>query len=84
MGENFLLWEKGEFLALDKFFSWNISRFVQTSVLDLEIGKRIWFAKINQVVAKNDPNMPNPKKKNWSSFALMLHFFGCFLMCWHE
>jgi hypothetical protein len=48
-------------LALDKFYSWNISRFAQTSVFDLEIGKRIWFAKINQVVAKNDPNMPNPK-----------------------
>jgi hypothetical protein len=41
------------------FYSWNISRFSQTSVFDLEIEKRIWFA--NQVVAKNDPNMPNPK-----------------------
>jgi hypothetical protein len=58
-GGEFWLWEKGEFLALDIFFSWNISRFVQTSVFDLEIGKRIWFAKTNQVVAKSDPNMPN-------------------------
>jgi hypothetical protein len=41
MGENFDYGEKGEFLALDQFFSWNISRFAQTSVFDLEIGKRI-------------------------------------------
>jgi hypothetical protein len=32
---------KGEFLALDQFFSWNISCFAQTSVFDLEIVKRI-------------------------------------------
>jgi hypothetical protein len=41
MGENFDYGEKGEFLVLDQFYSWNISRFVQTSVFDLEIGKRI-------------------------------------------
>jgi hypothetical protein len=85
MGENFDYGKKGEFLALDQFYSWNISQFAQTSVFDLEIGKRIWFAKTNQVVAKSDPNMPNIKwKRNWSSFALMLHFFCCFLMCWHK
>jgi hypothetical protein len=57
VGENFDYGKKGEFLALDQFYSWNIYRFAQTSVFDLEIGKRIWFAKINQVVAKNDLNM---------------------------
>jgi hypothetical protein len=31
--------KKGEFLALDQFFSWNISPCAQTSVFDLEIGK---------------------------------------------
>jgi hypothetical protein len=41
MGENFDYEKKGEFLALDQFFSWNISLFAQTSVFDLEIGKRI-------------------------------------------
>jgi hypothetical protein len=41
MGENFDYGKKGEFLALDHFFSWNISRFAQTSVFDLEIGKII-------------------------------------------
>jgi hypothetical protein len=85
MRENFDYGEKGEFLALDKFFSWNISRFVQTNVFDLEVGKSIWFAKTNQVVAKSDPNMPKSLAKIiWSSIALMLHFFGCFLMCRHE
>jgi hypothetical protein len=29
-------------------------------VFDLEIGKRIWFAKKTSG-GKNDPNMPNPK-----------------------
>jgi hypothetical protein len=41
IGENFDYGKKGEFLALDQFFSCNISRFAQTSVFDLEIGKRI-------------------------------------------
>jgi hypothetical protein len=41
MGENFDYGKKGEFLALDQYFSWNISRLAQTSVFDLEIGKRI-------------------------------------------
>jgi hypothetical protein len=44
-GGKFWLWEKGEFLALDQFFSWNISPCAQTSVFDLEIGTWIWFAK---------------------------------------
>jgi hypothetical protein len=56
-----LIMKKGEFLSLDQFYSGNISRFAQTRVFDLEIGKRIWFAKTNQVVAKSDPNMPNLK-----------------------
>jgi hypothetical protein len=59
--EEFFIMEKGGVLALDQFYSWNISQFAQTSVFDLEIGKRIWFAKTNQVVAKSDPNMLNPK-----------------------
>ena len=37
MGENFDYGKKGEFLALDKFYSWNISLFPQTSVFDVEI-----------------------------------------------
>jgi hypothetical protein len=31
--------KKGEFLALDKFFHWNISLCAQTSEFDLEMGK---------------------------------------------
>jgi hypothetical protein len=84
-GGELWLWEKGEFLALDQFFSWNISRFAQTSVFDLEIRKWIWFAKTNQVVAKSDPNMPNYSKKQ---FGLQSHWyctsFGCFWLCWHK
>jgi hypothetical protein len=41
MGKNFDYGKKGEFLALDLFHSWNIFLFAQTSVFDLEIGKRI-------------------------------------------
>jgi hypothetical protein len=85
VGENFDYGKKGEFLALDQFFSWNISRFAKTSVFDLEIGKRIWFAKTNQVVAKSDPNMPNYSQKQLDlQIELMLHVFCCFLMCWHK
>jgi hypothetical protein len=84
-GGGFWLWEKGEFLALDQFHSWIISLCAQTSELDLEIGKWILFAKINQVVTKNDPNMPNYSQKQ---FGPHLHwcctYFGCFLMCWHK
>jgi hypothetical protein len=41
MGENFNYGKRGSFLALDQFHSWDISPFAQTSVFDLEIGKRI-------------------------------------------
>jgi hypothetical protein len=51
--------KKGEFLKSLINFSWNNSLYVSTSVFDLEIGNWGWFAKTNQVVAKNDPNMPN-------------------------
>ena len=62
-----LIMGKGEFLTLDQFYSCNVSLFSQTSVFDLEIGKRIGFAKTNQVVAKSDPNMPNTKSRTiWS------------------
>jgi hypothetical protein len=84
-GREFWLWENGEFLALDQFYSWNNSICAQTSVFDLEIGKRIWFAKINQVMAKSDPNMPNHKQKQFDfQFESILHFFCCFLMCRHK
>jgi hypothetical protein len=39
MGENFDYGKRG--VVLDQFYSWNISLFAQTSVFDLEIGKRI-------------------------------------------
>jgi hypothetical protein len=51
-----------------------ISLFVPKHVFVLEIGKWFWFAKTNQVVAKNDPNMPNLNKKQFGlQFESMLH-----------
>jgi hypothetical protein len=41
MWENFDYGKKGEFWTLDQFYSWNIYLFAQTSVFDLEKGKRI-------------------------------------------
>jgi hypothetical protein len=64
-GENGWLWEKGEFLNL-----WSIS--LGTTLF---ISQQVWFAKTNQVVAKNDPYMPNLNQNKFEfSFALMLHF----------
>ena len=39
VGRMFDYGKKGEFLALDQFYSWNNSLCAQTSVFDLEIGK---------------------------------------------
>jgi hypothetical protein len=39
MGRFYDYGKKGEFLALDQFFLWNISLRALTSVFDLEIGK---------------------------------------------
>jgi hypothetical protein len=61
MGENFDYGKKGEFLALDKFFSWNSSPLAQTSVFDLEIGKKNLFCENKPSGGKSDPNMPNLK-----------------------
>jgi hypothetical protein len=74
-GEKAWLWEKGGVFESLISFSWNISLHVSTSVFDLEIGNWGGFAKINQVVAKNDPYMPNLNQNNFEfSFVLMLHF----------
>jgi hypothetical protein len=66
--------KKVEFLDLDHFHSWITSLNAQTSEFNLEIGKWIWFAKANQVVAKNDPNMPNVSQKQFGlQFESMFH-----------
>jgi hypothetical protein len=38
-GRILIMGKRGSFLALDQFYSWNISLCAQTSVFDLEIGK---------------------------------------------
>jgi hypothetical protein len=84
-GEFFIMGKRGSFWYLINFFSWNISWFAQTSVFDLEIGKRNWFTKTNQVVAKSDPNMPKHKAKQFGlQLDSMVYFFCCFLMCWYK
>jgi hypothetical protein len=46
-------------------------------VFDLEIGNSVWFAKTNQVVAKNDPYMSNLNQNNSEFlFELFLHLFN--------
>jgi hypothetical protein len=84
-GENVWLWEKGGVFESLINFSWNTSLYASISVFDLEIGNWIRFAKTNQVVAKNDPNMSNLVK---DYFCSQLHWcctsICCFLMCWHK
>jgi hypothetical protein len=76
-----LIMEKGEFLTIDQFYSCNISLFAQTSVFDLEIGKKIWFAKTNQVVAKVIQICQILKVEK---FGLKFALLSWFLMCWHK
>jgi hypothetical protein len=81
-GENVWLWEKGGVFESLINFSWNTSLYVSTSEFDLEIGNWVWFAKTNQVVAKNDPNMPNLNQKQifvliCIDVALLLVAFCC-------
>jgi hypothetical protein len=57
--ENGWLWEIGGVFDTVINFYWNNSLYVSTSVFDLELENWGRFAKTNQVVAKNDPNMPN-------------------------
>jgi hypothetical protein len=72
--------KKGEFLKYLINFSWNTSLYVSTSEFDLEIGNWVWFAKTNQVVAKNDPYMPNLNQNNLEFlFELISHLF--YLLC---
>jgi hypothetical protein len=57
-------------------FPWNTYPYASTSVFDLEIGNEVDLQKQNQVVAKDDPNMPHLNQKQFLfSFALMLHFY---------
>jgi hypothetical protein len=74
-GECLIMGKRGSFWIIDQFLL-NTFLYASTSEFDLEIGNWIWFAKTNQVVAKNDPNMANLNQKKFLfSFALMLHFY---------
>jgi hypothetical protein len=68
--------KKGEFLKSLINFYWNKSLYGYTSVFDLEIEIWGWFAKTNQVVAKNDPYMPNLIQNKFEFlFELILYLF---------
>jgi hypothetical protein len=74
--ENGWLWEIGGVFDTVINFYWNNSLYVSTSVFDLELGNWGRFAKTNQVVAKNDPYMPNLNQNNFELlFGLILHLF---------
>jgi hypothetical protein len=80
-GECLIMGKGGVFESLINF-SWNTSLYASTSVFDLEIGNWSWFAKTNQVVAKNDPNMSNLNQKQifvliCIDVALLLVAFCC-------
>jgi hypothetical protein len=58
-GEFMIMGKRGSFWLLI-IFTLGLSLLMPKQIeFELEIGKWIWFAKTNQVVAKNDPNMPN-------------------------
>jgi hypothetical protein len=79
-GENGWLWEIGGVFESVINFSGNIFLYASTSEFDLEIGNWVWFAKTNQVVAKNDPYMPKLNQNNLEFlFELILHLF--YLLC---
>jgi hypothetical protein len=75
VGEGLIMGKGGVFESLINF-SWNISLYVSTCVFDLEIGNWVGFAKTNQVVAKNDPYMPNLIQNKFEFlFELILYLF---------
>ena len=85
VGRNVDYGKKGSFLKSWINFSWNDSLYVLTCVFDLEIEIWVWFAKTNQVVAKDDPYMP---KMNQNRFEFYLKWYctcsSCFMLCWHK
>jgi hypothetical protein len=68
--------KKGEFLKSVINLFWNDSLYASTCVFDLEKEIWVWFAKTNQVVAKDDPYMPKMNQnKFFILFEVILHLF---------
>jgi hypothetical protein len=82
-GRILIMGKRGSFLALDQFYSWNISRFAQTSVFDLEekefdLQKQIkWWQRVIQICQILS-------KKNLVFICIDVAHFYCFLMCLHK
>ena len=82
VGRNADYGKKGEFLKSLIKFLWKSSLYVSISGFDLEIRIWVWFAKTNQVVAKDDPYMPKLNQNNfwvpvWFDFVLVLLALWC-------
>jgi hypothetical protein len=76
VGRNVDYGKKGEFLKSWINFSCNDSLYVLTSMFDLEIEICVWFAKTNQVVAKDDPYMSKLNQNNFEFLVeLILYLF---------
>jgi hypothetical protein len=66
--------KKGEFLKSLINLFWNDSLYASTCVVDIEIEIWVWFAKTNQVVAKDDPYMPKLNQNQFEFlFEVILH-----------
>jgi hypothetical protein len=75
-GKNVIMGKRGSFLKSLINLFWNDSLYTSTCVFDLEIEIWVWFAKTNQMVAKDDPYMPNLNKtQSQFLFEVILHFF---------
>jgi hypothetical protein len=67
---------KGGVFGSWSIFSLGIPLFMPNKCVWLRDRKMSLILKTNQVVAKNDPNMPNLNQKQFLfSIALMLHFY---------
>jgi hypothetical protein len=76
VGRNVDYGKKEEFLKFLINFFRDTSLYVSTSGFDLEIGNWVWFAKTNQVVAKDDPYMSKLNQNNFGFlFELILYLF---------
>jgi hypothetical protein len=76
VGRNVDYGKKGEFLKSWINFSCNDSLYVLTSMFDLEIEIWVWFAKTNQVVAKDDAYMSKLNQNNFEFLVeLILYLF---------
>jgi hypothetical protein len=75
-GEVLIMGFRGSFVKSLINLFWNDSLYASSCVFDLEIEIWVWFAKTNQVVAKDDPYMPKLNQNQFEFlFEVILHLF---------